>query len=245
MLERTVSFLDTLTAAQDLEGAFDAFRQWAEGIGFPEVLIGACEVAGASERPAVWRTTIPEELIGPTIDPAHLGVNPVHVRSRHAQRPFSSHIQSYRDVPKTRIEQDVYDAALAMSATLRIALPAMWGAGGLRWHLSVGGDYPLKEAERVLAHRGEALWLAGAAVVARLEVVGAGWQVASPTVLTRRERECLLRLAKGDRVDRIAEKLGVSSSAVELHLRNARRKLGARTSPEAVAKAVLRRWIEP
>jgi DNA-binding CsgD family transcriptional regulator len=63
--------------------------------------------------------------------------------------------------------------------------------------------------------------------------------------LTPRERECLLRLAQGERVDRIADRLSLSNATVELHLANARRRLGARTSPEAVAKAVLNGWIVP
>jgi DNA-binding CsgD family transcriptional regulator len=40
------------------------------------------------------------------------------------------------------------------------------------------------------------------------------------------------------RYDRIAERLGISRPTVELHLANARRKLGARTREQALAKAV-------
>lgn len=57
--------------------------------------------------------------------------------------------------------------------------------------------------------------------------------------LTARERDCLSHVAAGLRVGRIAERMKVSEVTVELHLRNARRKLGAATTPHAVALAIL------
>lgn len=56
--------------------------------------------------------------------------------------------------------------------------------------------------------------------------------------LTSRERECLSWLTAGLRNKEIATRLGIQPVTVELHLTNARRKLGARTREEAVAKAV-------
>jgi len=56
--------------------------------------------------------------------------------------------------------------------------------------------------------------------------------------LSLRERDCLQYLAAGQRIDGVAEKLGLSRVTIEMHLRNARRKLKAATLPEAVAKAI-------
>ncbi|MEM6463282.1 MAG: LuxR C-terminal-related transcriptional regulator [Pseudomonadota bacterium] len=56
--------------------------------------------------------------------------------------------------------------------------------------------------------------------------------------LSAREVECLTLLAQGNRNDRISEILGLHRATVEMHTANARRKLGARTREEAVAKAV-------
>ncbi len=56
--------------------------------------------------------------------------------------------------------------------------------------------------------------------------------------LSPRERECLLWLVAGLRSDRIAERLGLSRATVDLHLSRARRRLGARTREQAVAKAL-------
>ncbi|MBK9010497.1 LuxR family transcriptional regulator [Novosphingobium sp.] len=57
--------------------------------------------------------------------------------------------------------------------------------------------------------------------------------------LTPRERDCLTLLAQGKRTARIAERLKIADSTVELHLRNARRKLKAKTAAQAVARALL------
>ena len=56
--------------------------------------------------------------------------------------------------------------------------------------------------------------------------------------LTPRERDALSWLAEGYRVDRIAEKMGLSNRTVEVHLANGRRRLGAKTREQALAIAL-------
>ncbi|WP_306258638.1 LuxR family transcriptional regulator [Pararhizobium sp. IMCC21322] len=56
--------------------------------------------------------------------------------------------------------------------------------------------------------------------------------------LTKRESECLTWLASGMLNDKIAERLKISNSTVEFHLRNARHKLKTRTREQAVAVAI-------
>lgn len=56
--------------------------------------------------------------------------------------------------------------------------------------------------------------------------------------LSIREQECLKLLADGRLNDRIAEMLNISPGTVEFHIRNARRKLGAATREQALAKAI-------
>jgi DNA-binding CsgD family transcriptional regulator len=63
--------------------------------------------------------------------------------------------------------------------------------------------------------------------------------------LSPRERECLLWLAKGLRNDRVAERMGISNPTVEMHLAHARRKLGAATREQALAKALALHLISP
>ena len=56
--------------------------------------------------------------------------------------------------------------------------------------------------------------------------------------VTPRERDCLALVADGCRMNDIADRLGIAQTTVEMHLRNARGKLGARTRDQAVAIAV-------
>jgi len=57
-------------------------------------------------------------------------------------------------------------------------------------------------------------------------------------LLSERERECLLWLCAGLRVAAIADKLSIGESAVQLYITNAKRKLGAKTREQAVARAI-------
>ncbi|MEO1115705.1 MAG: LuxR C-terminal-related transcriptional regulator [Pseudomonadota bacterium] len=58
--------------------------------------------------------------------------------------------------------------------------------------------------------------------------------------LTHREIQCLEHLAVGERPQRIAAILGIAPITVEFHIRNARRKLGAKTREHAIAIVVSR-----
>ncbi len=61
--------------------------------------------------------------------------------------------------------------------------------------------------------------------------------------LTRRELECLRLLAHGEQPKRIAYLLGLTTKTVEHYVTAARRKLGARTTTQAVAIAVARELL--
>jgi DNA-binding CsgD family transcriptional regulator len=60
-------------------------------------------------------------------------------------------------------------------------------------------------------------------------------------MLSPREREILRWLAAGLRTDRIAFRLGVKPVTIHMHLKSARRKLGARTREQMMAIAVRHR----
>jgi LuxR family transcriptional regulator len=62
--------------------------------------------------------------------------------------------------------------------------------------------------------------------------------------LTPREVECLERLARGFNNAGIAQDLHISLPTVALHLVNARKKLGAHTREEALARAIKQHLIE-
>ena len=63
--------------------------------------------------------------------------------------------------------------------------------------------------------------------------------------LTPREIDCLLWCARGDRQQEISDRLKIDTKTVEMHLKNTRSKLEARTTTEAVAKAIVSGMITP
>lgn len=63
--------------------------------------------------------------------------------------------------------------------------------------------------------------------------------------LTRREVECLSWLAAGLRTEQISDRMGIKPVTVDLHIRNARKRLGARTREQALAIALHQGLIQP
>jgi DNA-binding CsgD family transcriptional regulator len=64
------------------------------------------------------------------------------------------------------------------------------------------------------------------------------------TALTSRERQCLSLAAGGLGQQQIADAMNVSEKMVELHLAHIRRKLGVRTTSQAISTALASAWIE-
>lgn len=89
------------------------------------------------------------------------------------------------------------------------------------------------------ARRASIVQLAGQMLVERLMDVGRPPEDASPQ-LTPRERDCLGFVAVGKSDWEISVILGVSEATARFHVDNARRKLGAVTRAQAVARLALR-----
>jgi DNA-binding NarL/FixJ family response regulator len=109
-----------------------------------------------------------------------------------------------------------------------IDLAARSGARGFA--LKAGGPDELITAIRAVAAGGVHVDPAVAALLAPSAVPG--------RVLTDREREVLALLATGMTGEQAAEKLFLSPETVRTHVRNAMRKLGAKTRVHAVALAL-------
>ena len=59
-----------------------------------------------------------------------------------------------------------------------------------------------------------------------------------PPQLSSREKECLLHLARGLRVQELASSLGISAKTAEKQIASARKKIGAATREQAIAIAI-------
>lgn len=124
-----------------------------------------------------------------------------------------------------------------------LALPLSDPATGRISILSVWGDEPREDLPDFLAANLSALHMAGLHFHGML---GARWHGAETAgTLSARERQTLERIAAGEQVARIADILGISERTVHEYVARARRKLGAKSRSEAVAKALILGLIAP
>ncbi|MEA2495484.1 MAG: hypothetical protein QOJ29_3395, partial [Thermoleophilaceae bacterium] len=79
----------------------------------------------------------------------------------------------------------------------------------------------------------------------RLAQLAGPSQPATGQVLSPREREIVDLMAHGMNGEQIAEELVLSPQTVQTHVRNLKRKLGAKTQVHALALALRQREIEP
>lgn len=104
--------------------------------------------------------------------------------------------------------------------------------------ITLGSSLPEHEFRKVLAEHGATL--ATVAHVFHNASIRQVWsERAGRKALSVRERDCLQFLADGRRQDAIAHAMGLAKVTVELYLRGARKKLGARTLNEAIAKGLV------
>ena len=62
--------------------------------------------------------------------------------------------------------------------------------------------------------------------------------------LSNRQRQILQLLSEGYRTDMIADKLGITNSAVNLYLTKLKKKLNVKTREQALAQALTNGWIQ-
>lgn len=127
-----------------------------------------------------------------------------------------------------------------LSSPVKLINPGHFGG----WNF--GSSLKKNEFEKVAQLHGQTLRLAGFMIHNHLQ--DAAFQNTDDTkrhLLSNRERECLLWLASGLKSGEIADRLGIALVTVDLHFKNARKKLKAATREEALAKAIIDGEIKP
>ncbi|MEM1414201.1 MAG: LuxR C-terminal-related transcriptional regulator [Myxococcota bacterium] len=129
---------------------------------------------------------------------------------------------------------DAGDAGFCSGLSLPVGIAGSPWVGGF----NVGGELRRRELDRLFGAHGAEVRLALMVVHERLAQGDRAPFAAGGPALTPRECECLTGLAVGEQSKQIAYRLGISDRTVEFHVANARRKLGATTREQAVARAV-------
>lgn len=189
-------------------------------------------VHGFVNYPDAWKSHYADsrfEEIDPTLRLASRSVAPVDWARIEHDRDFASVFNSARDfgisdrgltIPIRGPYGD-----MGMLSVTRDCTPAQWRS--LKRHVMV-------DLQGVAAHVHDTVMRSGLVMRA----------VRMPA-LSSREREILQWIAAGKTHQDVSDILNISHRTVEVHMRSAREKLHALTTPQAVARAIAMRIIQP
>lgn len=157
-----------------------------------------------------------------------------HVRAGNF-RPKLYRLGRPQDFTNVGIINEANEAGL--KSGLLVPLYGDYGSALPSAGIVMGSSLAEAEVERIIQEHAPMLVALGhifhAGMVGELRRRRAG-----STPLSDRERDCLQYAARGLRTTAIADRLKLAEGTVELYLRNARRKLDAKTLAEAVARAI-------
>lgn len=178
------------------------------------------------------KTSLADAWVARYQDRGYAAIDPFLSHCCATFRPISTGI-AYADMHRglSAAQMNLIDEAstfginAGFSSTIRLK-----GARGLAgWN--IGSSLSRREVDTLRAH--SELGLRFAAQHAHDALAQTRFKTSA--CLSPREVQCLQYLAQGYRTKDIARTLGLSTAAIELYLRNARRKLGAATREQAIA----------
>lgn len=242
MIDDLAAFLDGVGRAGSVGEARAQVGRLAAGLGFGWTFLGKLR-----DDPATGHS-LPEDY--DTDLPAFDGYlasglyrrDPMFGLTLTSRRPVILAFDRDDWAPMTPAEEEVLESGVARTAALRVLAPGGTGAGGVRWVAGFSSDEPMPAAEA--SRLASALWLAAAVTAERLLQIAPG-EAAPDGRLDPAEREALLRLAAGQGPETVAARLRLTDAAMSALIARAGRKLGARTMPELVGRALARRLVEP
>ena len=140
----------------------------------------------------------------------------------------------YLSASERQIIETARGAGMRSGFSCTFQLNGKSGMGG--WN--IGSTLARDQIESITSDQGHTLRLA--ALFAHERMIALQHTTVTPTTtkLSPREHDCLVYLAAGMKTQQIADALGIKTVTVELHLRRARERLGARTREQALAKAL-------
>ncbi|MEM8794077.1 MAG: LuxR C-terminal-related transcriptional regulator [Pseudomonadota bacterium] len=248
--------LDLVTKLQDGSGrSWDHSRDFFKKQGFDGIACGAVEhntgtLAGLFfEMPNDWQLHYGTEK--------YIEIDPWAKKSLTTKAPFiftfEKRFAKFPNPPKRLLDMytDMKEANIVNSVLLPAFQVDEFMIGLNLWSFERESAFL-----RNIQHNLTKLSVAGSVVRAHLKDDAitklyvdkkSGW-IRHPSYknpLTDREMEALKWLASGLQYDQIGDRMNISVPTVTFHLQNARSKLNARTREQALAIAIVRRFIDP
>lgn len=244
---QTTDFLTALQGTRTLEELWSATSAHLDGLGFTHSIYTYFDTA----RPGTLRlwTSLPDYWRERYAEQEYWSTDPFYRFGCASMAPIRTGPEFLGDYdfltgPERRIVLEGGETGFRSGFTAPVRLMGNpRGFGG--WNF--GSTMGRRELDLFLKSHGPELRLAGLYIHEQAERLAEAPDAPGRDrgLLTPRERECLVWLARGLRTAAIADRLGIALVTVDLHLKGARRKLGAATREEALAKAILGGQIEP
>ena len=234
------NFLRRLETIEDFDAAWRLLCLWLRRTGFEECLyVRFPPVVVGLAQPLV-RSTIDEERIRAYFDPGNQLYRPVLRQLSTDGRPVIWPDRRFHTFTREEFLQ-----RLKMLDPLRsyrcIAVPVHGHGGSLSviHCLTRRSKEELRDIFEIYRHRLHLMALHFDATVAQRRLAN------DIGLLTTRQRDCLLWVARGKTSWEVARILGISERTVNFHIQNCLRKLKATSRPEAIAKAMVAELIQP
>lgn len=225
--------LTGLQTASSPSGVWTCAAAFFEVYGFDRIIY--LDVGPVRER---VMTTMPDAWTAHYTERNHARIDPFMRYCAATLDPVGTGIDylddhAYLDPRERGFIREAAETGFRAGISCMIRAKGAMGAAG--WNL--GSTMDRQQLETVFAEQGHVLRLAAHLSHEKLSQSDGAAEAAS-RALSVRETECLKWLAGGLRTKEIAERMAIQPITVELHLRNARTKLGARTREHALARAL-------
>ncbi|MEM8836795.1 MAG: LuxR C-terminal-related transcriptional regulator [Pseudomonadota bacterium] len=233
------SFLDEIQSVSDIESLWNACTQTLKEYGFTHVTYLLIRLSAPHDSPIVL-SNLPKWWSDIYLDREYVCSDPLFrfCGNLKPRRTGSDYLDTYPDISLAERERvlSAGDAGCRTGFASPVRLISARRCGG--WNF--GSTLPRERFETHYQKVRDQVRLIGFYAHERLEAISAepASVLESASVLSQREQECLTFLARGKRTSSIAGVLGISAATVEFHLKNVKRKLGASTREEALAKAI-------
>lgn len=234
MQAKTVdNLISAMQAAPDVSKAWDSATEFFESFGLDRIIymdVGPSKARVMSTMPESWMAHYNERNLA--------RIDPFMRYCATTLIPFGTGIDylgdhTYLDVSERKLICEASDTGFRSGVSCMIRANSPAGAAG--WNL--GSSLSRRDFEHLLSEHGHLLRLAAHFSHEKLARLETETEDGAPA-LSPRETECLQWLASGLRTKEVADRMGIRPVTVELHLRNARTKLGAQTREQAIAHAL-------
>lgn len=237
---RVDRFVGALQEAGDCDDLWSVCVSHFRAFGI-DSLIYVCVRPEAPHDAGVTRSTLPAWWTDHYLSEKQIADDPLlrHCESFEPRLTGIEYLDLYPTMPKPARQRllDMNEAGLSSGFTSPVRLGSNRRCGG--W--TFGSHLPRRRFDKLFDEVALPVRLMGFYAHERLDAFASRPDAESTTSgrLSGRERTCLTLLAKGSRTAQIADEIGIAPITVEFHLKNARRKLGAATREEALARALV------